>query len=459
MGIAVVGASAEEGKFSGRIVPSLVACRYQGGIYPVNPRYSHLHDLPCYPSLAAVPDPCDLAIVAVPADLVPAVVDQAVDRGLGAAVVLSAGFDEIGGEGPARADALRSLAQRIRIYGPNCPGLWQIGRGLVYTFSTQFTPTMLRPGPLGLITQGGALGRAVLDAMDTGLGFSYWFSTGNEADLEAADFLAFLAEDPATAAIALVTEGWRRPERFLAAAARCRRAGKPIVVLDIGRSGAGMAAARRHTGSPPRTAAETARLLRAAGCLRVDDVGELTDLAALLVRHPRGRRGGLALCTFSGGAGGLLADQAAAAGAPLTALAPTTLEALRALLPDIAGIGNPVDLTTAVFAHPALVVSALRLLAADPAVALLLFNFPHRHDGFDPLLAEELAAAAPTLGVPLLVAAASPLFDREAAARTLEGAGICWTPSLQRGAKAAARWLRHQARRAMQDPTQGGGAA
>ncbi len=440
-GIAVVGASAEPAKFSGRIVPSLLACGYGGAIHPVNPRYGSVHGLPCHPSLAAVPDPCDLAIIAVPARHVPAVVSEAADRGLGAAIILSAGFDEIGGEGEARAAALRALAGHIRIYGPNCPGLWQIRDGLVYTFSTQFHPRMLRPGPVGLVTQGGALGRAVLDAMDTGLGFSYWFSTGNEVDLEAADFIALLADDPGTAVVAVITEGWRDEHRFVEAVRRCRRAGKPVVALDIGRSPEGAAAARRHTATPARTAADSATVLRAAGCVRVDDVGELTDLARVLARHPAARAGGVGIATFSGGAGGLLADQARSAGVPLPDLAPATRAALAALLPDIAAVGNPTDLTTAVFEDPLLVVRTLRILAADPGVALLLFPFPHRHDGFDPVLARHLAALAPTLPVPLVVPAASPLFDREDATRVLEEAGVCTVPSLHRGALVAARWL------------------
>ena len=450
-GIAVVGASADTDKFTGRIIPSLQACGYAGAIYPVNPRYERLGNLPCYPSPGDVPDPCDLAIIAVPARHVVAVTRQAAERGVGAAVILSAGFDEIGGEGLRRSAALRALVtgpDGIRIYGPNCPGLWQIRDGLVYTFSSQFEPSALRPGPVGLVTQGGALGRAVLDAMETGLGFSFWFSTGNELDLDASTFIALLADDPDTRVVAAVLEGWRDGVRFLRAAQRCRQAGKPLVLLKIGTSTAGALAALRHTaarGQPPLSHAQ----LRAVGCLPVEDIGELTDAARLLARypHPPAPPAGPGICTFSGGAGGLLADQLTGAGIAPPDLAPATASALRALLPDIASVGNPTDLTTAVFQDPDLACHALTLLAADPGIGLLLFPLPHRHDAFDAILAQALATLAPGLAKPLAIVAVSPTFEQEKAAHILLSADIPVLPSCRRAARATATWLAYGADR------------
>ena len=440
-GIAVIGASADRGRFSGRLVPSLLASGYPGGIYPVNPRYTEVAGLPCFADVVDVPRPCDLVIVAVPARLVPGVLAAAAARGVRAAVVLSAGFGEIAGEqGGQRAAALQALRSQLRIYGPNCPGLWQIADGLVYTFSAQFDPAQLRSGPIGLVTQGGALGRAILDGMQAGLGFTYWFSTGNEADLEISDFVALLADEPRTGVVAVLAEGFRDGRRFLRALARCAQAGKPVVMLKIGRSAAGAAAAAGHTASAQGCPALADALLRRAGCLLVEDVDELADLAGLLARHPRPGGPGLGICTFSGGAGVLLADLCAAAGAPLPALRPATVAALDALLPEIATIGNPTDLTTAVLEDPALARRALEVLAADPGLDLLLFDLPHRLDAFDAALAVELVAAAGA-GKPLAVVAHSPVFDREAAAGILREAGIPVFGSARRAASAAARWL------------------
>jgi acyl-CoA synthetase (NDP forming) len=441
-GIAVVGASADPGKFSGRLVPALLRCGYAGGIYPVNPRHAELGGRPCYPSVAEVPEPCDLAIVAVPARHVVEAVAQAAARGVGAAVVLSGGFGEIGGEGGARAGALAELRGRIRIYGPNCPGLWQVADGLVYTFSAQFDPAELRPGPVGLVTQGGALGRALLDAMETGLGFSYWFSTGNEADLDVADFVAFLADEPRTRVVAVLAEGLRDGRRFLRAAERCRAAGKPLALLKIAASAEGARSALRHTAAPNGDPGVAEALLRGAGCLLADDVDELADLAGLLARYPRpAAGGGLGICSFSGGAGVLLADRAAAAGAPLAALRPETVRALGALLPEIAAVGNPTDLTTAVLEDPALARRALEAMAADPGVAMVLFPLPHRLDAFDEAMARHLAEAAAGGGKPVAVVAISPAFDRERAAAVLREAGVPVFGSARRAALAAARWL------------------
>jgi len=441
-GIAVVGASADAGKFSTRLIPSLVACGYAGCIYPVNPRYAEVAGFPCYPSVAAVPAPCDLIIVAVPARHVPGVIREAAARGVRGAIILSAGFAEIGGTGAERERELRALAGPLRLYGPNCPGLWQIRDGLVYTFSTQFDPAGLVAGPIGFVTQGGALGRAVLDAMQTGLGFSYWFSTGNEADLDAADFVSFLADDPGTAAVALIVEGWRDGRRFLRAVARCRAAGKPVVVLKIGRTPPGAGAARAHTAAVNGSAAVADGALRRAGCVPVDDVDELTGVARLLARHPHPAPGGLGICSFSGGAGGLLADLSHAHGVALPDLAPATASALRDLLPEIAAVGNPTDLTTAALQDPGLARRAVEIMVADPGLAAVLFPLPHRLDAFDEGMARHLVEVAGASDKPVAVLAVSPAYHEEAAARILRDGGVPVFLSADLAVRAVAGWLR-----------------
>jgi hypothetical protein len=294
---------------------------------------------------------------------------------------------------------------------------------------------------VGLVSQGGALGRTVLDAMATGLGFSYWFSTGNEAGLDLADFVAFLATDPGTRVVAVIAEGWRDGRRFLRAAARCRQAGKPVLVLKIGRTPAGGGAARAHTGARNGDAALTTALLRRAGCSLVGDIAELTELARLAARSPLPASGGLGICSFSGGAGGLLADLAQDSGVPLPGLAPGTAAALGALLPEIAAIGNPTDLTTAALADPGLVGRALAIMAADPGIAALAFPLPHRLDGFDAALAPVLASTAASMDKPLGVIAMSPTFAEEPAARLLRQAGVQVFTSAPLAIRALADWL------------------
>ena len=440
-GIAVVGASVDAGKFSTRLIPSLVACGYAGVIYPVNPRYTEVAGLPCHASVADLPGPCDLVIIAVPAGRVAGVVADAARQGVRAAIILSAGFAEVGGQGASRTAELRALAGPMRIYGPNCPGLWQIRDGLVYTFSAQFAPEALRAGPIGLVTQGGALGRTVLDAMATGLGFSYWFSTGNEADLDAADFVSFLADDAQTHTVALIVEGWRDGRRFLRAVARCRQAGKPVVVLKIGRTAAGGRAAAAHTGASNGSGPVAAAALRRAGCICVEDVDELTGVLRLLARHGQPGPGGLGICSFSGGAGGLLADLAQDAGVDVPPLDPATGTALADLLPDIASVANPTDLTTAVLQDPALARRALELLLADPAFAAVLFPLPHRLDAFDARMAAHLAEVAAQSAKPAAVVALSPVFPEEEAAHTLQDAGVIVFPSARLAVRALSGWL------------------
>lgn len=440
-GIAVVGASAEAGRFSTRLIPSLLACGYAGGIYPVNPRYTEVAGLPCYPSIAEVPAPCDLAIVAVPSRHVPGVVAAAAARGVRAAIVLSAGFAEIGPAGAGRAEELRQAAAGLRLYGPNSPGLWQIRDGLVYTFSSRFEPEDLSAGRLGLVTQGGALGRAVLDAMAGGLGFSYWFSTGNEADLDAADFLAFLARDAGTAAVAMIVEGWRDGRRFLRALARCRGAEKPVVLLKIGRTLPGARAARSHTAAVNGSPLVARTALRQAGCLLVEDVDELVGVAGLLAAHPHPGPGGLGICSFSGGAGGLLADLAQEHGLQLPQLRPETAADLRALLPEIAAVGNPTDLTTAVLEDPTLARRALEIMLGDPGLAAVAFPLPHRLDTFDDRMAPLLVEVAAAARKPVVVVALSPFYHQEAAAAVLAQGRVPVFRSARQAVRALAGWL------------------
>ncbi len=440
-GIAVVGASTDSEKFAGRIVPSLLACGYTGGLYPVNPRYQAIEGLPCYPSVRQVPVPCDLVIVAVPAQYVVGVVEEAAARKVGAAIILSAGFDEVGGDGDLRTAELRRVVAEtgIRIYGPNCPGLWQIRDRLVVTFSAQFDPAALLPGPVGLVSQGGALGRAVLDTMDTGLGFSYWFSTGNEVDLEASDFIDFLAEDSETTVVAAILEGWRDESRLRQALEHCSTVGKPVVLLKIGATPGGAMAARNHTAA--KGGAVSGESMRSWGCIPVEDLDELSDITRLFARYPEPGPGGIGVCTFSGGAGGLLADQAAVAGAPLPPLAPSTTASLRSLLPEIAAVANPTDLTTAVFQDPDLVGRSLRRMADDPGIGMLLFPLPHRHDQFDPMIARALVDLVPRLPKPLVVVALSPTFASEEANAILREGKVPVISSARRAARAAAAWL------------------
>lgn len=419
--IAVVGASPQREKFSGRILHNLRLSGFSGTLFAVNPKYREVDGVPSFPSVTDLPLAPDLLLVAIPARGAVEAVEEGARRGVRAAVILSGGFAETGPEGQALQERLSSLSPAMTLYGPNCPGLWQVQKGLVYSFSEDFRPEILRPGPIGLITQGGALGRTVLDAMEEGLGFSYWFSTGNEAHLEAADFLRFLAGDRETRLVAMILEGLKNPKAFLQAAKEAKAQGKELLALPVGVTEPGLSGVRKHTGKDRPRPEELSFWLKEGGVLEVADLEELLSALRLFQAYPQREKGGLAILSFSGGTGALLADAAHREGVPLSCLSSRTQDALASFLPSFGSYRNPVDLTTAVLGDPELLLRALHVVAEDPEVAFILVPLPHRLDRVDAIISQEIMAAKPLLPKPLGVIAPSPSFPREAAFTLYDG--------------------------------------
>ncbi|MDI3269984.1 MAG: CoA-binding protein [Bacillota bacterium] len=419
--IAVVGASPQREKFSGRILLNLRLSGFSGTLWAVNPKYEEVDGVPSFPSVKDLPQPPDLLLVAIPAQGAVEAAEEGARLGARAAVILSGGFAETGPQGKALQERLLALTPAMTLYGPNCPGLWQVKKGLVYSFSEDFRPDMLRPGPIGLITQGGALGRTLLDAMEEGLGFSSWFSTGNEVHLEAADFLAFFSKDPDTQVVAMILEGLRDPEAFLSAAKEALSRGKELLALPVGVTAPGLKGVRRHTGKDRPRPEDLSFWLQEGGVKEVGDLEELLSSLRLFQAYPRRAQGGLAILSFSGGTGALLADAAFRAGVPLSRLAPSTQEALASFLPSFGSYQNPLDLTTAVLGDPQLLIRALQVVAADPEVGFILVPLPHRLDRVDAIISQEIMAAKPHLPKPLGVIAPSPSFPREKAFSLYDG--------------------------------------
>jgi acetate---CoA ligase (ADP-forming) len=251
--LAVVGASANLDKIGGRPLRYLDAAGFAGSVYPVNPRYDEILGRRCAPTVVDIGQPVDVAVIAVPGDAVEGAIDDCVEAHVPFAIVFSSGFGELGAAGRARQSALveRARAGNVRLVGPNSLGIASSPNGLMASFATLFDRhERLLPGRVGFISQSGALGVFMYAlAQDQGLGFSRFVSIGNESDLDVADFLAFMAGDPATGAVGGYLEGLGNGRRFMAAAELVRAAGKPMSFLKVGRSDAGRRAAESHTGS------------------------------------------------------------------------------------------------------------------------------------------------------------------------------------------------------------------
>ncbi|MBI3976962.1 MAG: GNAT family N-acetyltransferase [Chloroflexi bacterium] len=371
--VAVVGASRRRGTIGHELFRNLLAGGFDGAIYPVNPAARAVAGVRAYPTIAAIPEPVDLAVIAVPAAAVLDVVRECLDAGVRGLVVISAGFAEIGDEGRRRQDELLRLCRTrgARLVGPNCMGI--LINGPMGTLNTTFAPSLPPPGQVAVISQSGALGIAILEeARRLGIGISAFFSVGNKADLSSNDLIERLEEDEATRVILLYLESFGNPRRF-ARVTRRVGAGKPIVAVKGGRSQAGQRAAASHTAALAGSDVAVDALFRQSGVIRCDTLGELLDVAMLQAHQPAPAGNRAAILTNAGGLGILCADACEAHGLQVPPLSEPTQTALRAILPAEAAVANPVDMLAS--APAASYGEALRHLLADPAVDAVIVLF------------------------------------------------------------------------------------
>jgi acetate---CoA ligase (ADP-forming) len=369
--VAVLGASRRRGSIGGELFRNVLAADFAGAAHPVNARGEPVAGVRGYRTIEEIPDEVDLAVIALPAAAVLEAAEQALRKGVRALVVISAGFAEVGREGEERQRRLVELAREhgARLIGPNCLGITVSGPRLNATFAGRSAP----PGNIAFSSQSGALGLALLEAaVARGLGLSSFVSIGNKADVSTNDLLEWWEDDEATALVLLYVESFGNPRKFGRLARRVARR-KPILALKSGTTAAGARAASSHTAALAGSEAAVDALFRQAGVIRAASLEELVDVAAFLSAQPEplGRR--VAVVTNAGGLGILCADACDAAGLELPALAPETVETLRAQLPAEASVTNPVDMLGS--ATAASYAAALPVLLADPHVDAVIALF------------------------------------------------------------------------------------
>lgn len=351
--VAVLGASQDTTKLVGKPIFFLQQHKFAGKIYPINPKYKEISGLPCYPSLSQVPGEIDAVIIGLPAESVLGALKECAERKVNSVIVFASGFAEIGENGVKMEEELRELAQRagMILCGPNCQGVVNLHEGATLSFTPALERKQLLPGKIAFVTQSGAMGGSLFsNAMQLGIGFSYWISSGNEAALESADYMHYLVQDPKTSVILNYSEGFRDQDKYIRAAEAARQAGKPIVALRVGRTPVGRKAAKAHTGAVSGPDHEVEALFQRLGILRVDDGDELLEIGNVLAqgRFPKGKNVGI--LSTSGGAGGLIADQCEGAKLEVPELQGETREEYVGLLPYFGSVLNPVD-TTAMFSQ------------------------------------------------------------------------------------------------------------
>ena len=443
--VTVVGASDQPGNVGGAAVRFFRKFGSPCKVYPVNRGRETVAGLPCYSSLAALPVTPDLALLAIPALAVSGAIRECSAAGIKAAIVWAGGFVEGGAEGTARQQELISICREtgFSVLGPNCLGVIESHAPMTASFASMMLAfDRLFPGNISMVSQSGGLATtAQALTQREGYGFRYMVSTGNEAVLGAADFVRAFVDDPLTKVIAVYLEGVRNGQKFQRALLAARDARKPVIVLKAGATAASAIAAAAHTGALVGERRVWDAVLRDCAAIQADSLEELLDIAlqlsgADLSKLPRGR--GVAAITFGGGSGVLSADQCDRAGLAVPALAAETRRALEGIVPPLASIRNPVDLTPQTYLDAQWMThfpQVLDVIAADAGVGTVFLQFGPMATG-DVEIAERVAAFRARCPKPAL--AAWPLAI-ESAREALRAQSMHVFPEYSRGVRVMGR--------------------
>lgn len=386
--IAIVGISQDFNKLSGRVLKFLLDKEYGGEIYPVNPKYDAVAGHACYPDVASVPEPVDVAVIVLPAQMVTDAVAQCGAANVFAAVIFGSGFGEMGEEGRRQEAELTKVARGngIRILGPNCLGLFNSFEGAALSFS-QYLNGPTRSGPIGFVTQSGAFGTAICAlARNRGGGFGHFVNTGNEADLNFSTVMSGVLDDDRISVGAGYLEGLSDGEGFLRVAEKSLALGKPLVVTKVGRSEAGTRAAASHTGSLSGEDAVFDGIALQYGVIRAANEEQMLDFVQLMSMAGLPDGHGVGIITQSGGAGVLMSDRAEELGLQVPELAPETQSALQDALPAFGAAGNPVDVTAQFLAEPEILRKSVRIMLGDPRIHMGVIWLQLMEDFVDELI-------------------------------------------------------------------------
>lgn len=379
--VCIIGASPDERSIPGMALDRLVKHGFRGTIQLVNPKYTEVSGRRCFPSVGALPEPVDTAMVCIPAAAVPDVIDQCGDAGICAAVVVAAGFEEVS-DGAAITARLRAAIERtgIRVVGPNTEGVWNIPGKVMLTFGSASARAEFIAGPVSVISQSGGIGTAcVRQLQDRGIGCRYFVGVGNETDVTALELLEYIVKEGESPVVLVYTEGLRDGWRLRAIARDAHAKGISIIVLRAGISEAGRMATATHTGRVATATRVYASVFRQVGVLEVATPSELWQ--AGLVQAIAGRppalpgRSGVGIMSISGGCRGVLADSCDRRGVPLSEFAVETERALAKIVTSVGVVKNPVDPSASVMTVPGLFDAAVEAVARDPHSEMIIVQY------------------------------------------------------------------------------------
>jgi len=396
--VAVIGATEKPGSVGRAVLWNLISNPFGATVYPVNPKRASVLGIKAYPSITAVPDHVDMAVVITPAATVPGVIRECVAAGVQGAIIISAGFRETGPEGARLEEQVLAEAKRgkMRIIGPNCVGVMRPYAGMNATFAAQIA----RPGTVGFISQSGALCTSILDwSFRENVGFSAFISIGSMLDVGWGDLIDYLGDDPYTKCIVIYMESIGEARSFLSASREVALS-KPIIVIKAGRTEAAAKAAASHTGSLAGSDEVLDAAFRRVGVLRVDSISQVFDMSEVLAKQPRPKGPRLAIVTNAGGPGVLATDTLIEHGAQLASISPETMTALDEVLPAAWSHNNPIDILGD--ADPTRYEQAIERTLKDPNIDGLLVILTPQAMTYPSVTAEKLRRFSKTGGKPLL---------------------------------------------------------
>lgn len=395
--IAIIGASTDLVSISGQPLKHLIAHKYRGKLYPVNPKYPEILGVKCYPSLAALPEAPELALVLINAARVADVLRECGKLGVPYAIVFSSGFSETGGKGVAMQGELAAIVAEynIGVIGPNCQGMINPA-GRVYAGFGSVFGADYEPGHISMVSQSGGFGFSVMNlaALDGGLNFRQTVTTGNEIGVSSLDFMNYFVDDPGTGIIVGYIEGLKDAHRLIETGNRALEKKKPIFAWKVGNTEQGRKAAASHTANLGGAMALYKAAFRQAGIIQVDDIEDVVDYSRAFQcgKLPKGNR--VAIITISGGAGILMTDECVNRGMQVPQLTAATTEKLRGIVPSFGSLINPVDVTAAIFSDLTMISRTLNAVLDDPNVDSIAMINASLMGELAASVAQEIAAVA-----------------------------------------------------------------
>ena len=384
--IAIIGASNNPSKISGRPIEYLKRYNYQGEIYPVNPNYDEIQGLKAYKSIDDLPDGIDLVVIAIAAKHVISTLKTCIEKNVKSVMILSSGFAEMGEEGRVLQEEISTIAKESGIFviGPNCQGVANLKDRSITTFSTAFVEGELVTGPSAILSQSGAVAAMVYNMQkEEGGGIKYWASTGNESDVSIPRIVNHILEDPDINVVQLYIESIKDKNEIVSMAKKSQELDKPVLILKPGRTEEAQKAASSHTGALAAQDIVVDKVLNHYGLVRVDDVNELSSFAKVFKLSKRVKGKNVAILTNSGGLGVMMVDKCKEYGLNIANFKKSTIEKLSEVLPVFASVQNPIDVTAQLLNDKDLLSNTIPILMEDENVDIILFGLGIIGKGYD----------------------------------------------------------------------------